>query len=455
MTRLFLLIAAILAGLAVPAIAQELLLDGDWDGGVRVAAGMELPLTLHLRGGLSTMDSPDQGAANVQLIVTREGDDIIVEVPSAKGVFTLRPAADGVSLAGSLAQHGAQLPAHFARRAAGAPVPVRDRPQMPKPPFPYGAKEVEFPSDAGVMLAGTLIRPAGAGLLPAVVLIAGSGPQNRDETVSGHKPFLIIADRLARAGIAVLRYDKRGVGGSSGDYRGATAADFVTDGRAALAWLRRQPGIDPNRIGLIGHSEGAEIAPEIAGGNPDIAFLVLLAPPGVRGDQVLLTQKRAIELASGMPADIVDRSIATQTEMIAAVMASSDAEAIRSKVSTLLMARGVPADRAAVIAADAASPAFRGLLDRDPIPALKMLDQPVLVIAGARDLQVLPDVNLPPIRAALAGNRDARIVLMPGLNHLLQPAATGTPQEYVSISTTIDPAVLDLIEHWVTAKAKR
>jgi pimeloyl-ACP methyl ester carboxylesterase len=326
---------------------------------------------------------------------------------------------------------------------------------MPNPPFPYAAKEVQFPSEPGVMLAGTLIRPAGAGSQPAVVLIAGSGPQNRDETVSGHKPFLIIADRLARAGIAVLRYDKRGVGGSSGDYRGATAADFVTDARAALAWLRRQPGIDPNRIGLIGHSEGAEIAPEIARGNSDVAFLVLLAPPGVRGDQVLLTQKRAIELASGMPADIVDRSIATQTEMIAAVMASSDAEAIRSKVSTLLMARGVPADRAAVIAADAASPAFRGLLDRDPIPALKMLDQPVLVIAGARDLQVLPDVNLPPIRAALAGNRDARIVLMPGLNHLLQPATIGTPQEYVSIPTTIDPAVLDLIEHWVTAETKR
>lgn len=455
MTRPSFLITAILVGLAVPAFAQEVLLDGDWDGGVRVAAGTDLPLTLHLRGGASTMDSPDQGAANVQLIVTRQGDDIVVEVPSAKGVFTLRPAADGQSLAGTLAQRDAQLPAHFARRVAGAPVPIRDRPQMPKPPFPYGAKEVQFASDPGVMLAGTLIRPAGAGPRPAVVLIAGSGPQNRDETVSGHKPFLIIADRLARAGIAVLRYDKRGVGESSGDYRGATAADFATDGRAALAWLRRQPGIDPNRIGLIGHSEGAEIAPEIARGNPDVAFLVLLAPPGVRGDQVLLTQKRAIELASGMPADIVDQSMANETDLIAAVKTSPDAGTVRAKVSTLLVARGVPAERAAAIAVDAASPAFRGLLDRDPIPALKMLDQPVLVIAGTRDLQVLPDVNLPPIRAALAGDRHARIVLMPGLNHLFQPATTGLPQEYVGIPTTIDPAVLDLIEHWVTAEAKR
>lgn len=455
MHRPTILLAAILAGLAVPALAQGDPIDGDWDGGVRVAAGMELPLALHLKGGASTLDSPDQGASNVQVIVTRDGDDVAVEIPSAHGLLALKLSADGATLAGTLSQGVQHLPVHFQRRAAGGAAPVRDRPQMPKAPFPYSAKEVQFPGGPGASLAGTLIRPVGTGPRAAVVLIAGSGPQNRDETVSGHRPFLIIADRLARAGIAVLRYDKRGVGGSAGDYRTATGADFVADARAALAWLRRQPGIDPNRIGLIGHSEGAEIAPEVAKGNSDVAFLVLLAAPGVPGDQLLLSQKKAIELASGVPADVVDQSIATEADMIAAVRASPDGDAARAKITTLLVARGAPADRAAAVAADAASPAFRVLLDQDPIPALAAIDQPVLVIAGERDLQVLPAVNLPPIRAALAGNRQARIVLLPGLNHLLQPATSGLPQEYVSIPITIDPAVLDLIEHWVTAEAKR
>jgi hypothetical protein len=344
------------------------------------------------------------------------------------------------------------MSAHFTRRAPGAAAPVPDRPQTPHPPFPYQVRDVSFAGGAGEMLAGTLSQPPGAGPFPAVVMIAGSGPQNRDETVEGHKIFLVIADRLTRAGIAVLRYDKRGVGGSKGSYVTATTADFAADAEAAAGWLRTQPGI--GKLGLIGHSEGAEIAPIVANEDPKVAFVVLLSAPGLDGAQTILSQQRAVLLASGASPAEVEAKEALEQRVLEAVRAAPDPAAAQAAAAKTLAEAGVPAEQAAAEARQVASPWYRQFLDDDPAPALRKLRQPTLVVAGSKDLQVLPDLNLPVIRAALASNKATKIVEFDGLNHLLQPATTGAPSEYGTIPITVDPAALDLITDWVTKQGR-
>lgn len=449
---LTLLMGAAVAGVAAAQAPSPV--TGDWDGALKVPAGIEVPLTLHLRDAGSTIDSPDQNAAGVPVSLTRDKDQWVVDIPASRARFTGALSADGQSLDGTFVQGGASLPAHFTRRAPGAPAPVRDRPQTPRPPYPYLTQEASFLSGAGVRLAGTLSLPPGKGPFPAVVMIAGSGPQNRDETIEGHKPFAVIADRLTRAGIAVLRYDKRGVGGSSGSYTLATGSDFGADAEAAVAWLHAQPGIAEGKLGLIGHSEGAEIAPSVANADPRVAFVVLLSAPGVSGARIIASQQRAILYASGLAPAVVEGKAAVERQLLAAVVGAHDAAGARTAARDVLVRSGMPADRAAAEAEQVSSPWYREFLDDNPAPALRRLKKPVLVVAGSKDLQVLPDLNLPVIRDALAGNADARIVELDGLNHLLQPATTGAPSEYGTITTTVAPAALDLIVDWVVGRTR-
>jgi pimeloyl-ACP methyl ester carboxylesterase len=450
------LIATALLGLASVAQAQTPLptppITGDWDGALKVPAGIELPLTLHFTPAGATLDSPDQNAAGVPVQVSQSGGAVTVDLTASKARFVGALSPDGQTLEGPFTQGGMTLSAHFTRRAPGVAAPVRDRPQTPHPPFPYTNQEVSFTSEGRIVLAGTLSRPPGAGPFPAVVMIAGSGPQNRDETVEGHKIFLVIADRLTRAGIAVLRYDKRGIGASKGSYAAATGADFAADAEAAVAWLRGQPGV--GKIGLIGHSEGAEIAPVVANKDPRVAFVVLLSAPGLDGEQTILTQQRAILLASGASPSEVEAKGELERRLLDAVRAAPDELAAKAAAEKLLTDSGLSAEAAAAQAKGLASPWYRQFLDDDPAPALRMLRQPALVVAGSKDLQVLPDLNLPVIRAALADNKAAKIVELDGLNHLLQPATTGAPSEYGTIPITVAPAALDLITDWVVARGR-
>ncbi len=427
---------------------------GDWDGALKVPAGIEIPLILHLTETGATLDSPDQNAAGVPATLSRNGDAIVVEIPSSKARFTATLSADGQSLVGTFSQGGMNLPAHFNRRAPGAAAPQRDRPQTPHPPFPYANQEVSFAGGGDAVLAGTLSRPPGAGPFPAVVMIAGSGPQNRDETVAGHKIFLVIADRLTRAGVAVLRYDKRGVGASKGSYAQATGADFTADAEAAAAFLRGQPGIATDKIGLLGHSEGAEIAPRVAEHDPHIAFVVLLSAPAVNGAEIISSQQKAILLASGVPEAAASAQNQVQLRVLDAVGQAADEASAKAAAEKILVEAGMPAATAAAQASQVASPWFREFLSDDPGPALRKLRQPTLVVSGSKDLQVLPELNLPVIRQALADNKDARIVELDGLNHLLQPATTGTPQEYGTIAISVAPAALDLITDWVVERTR-
>jgi hypothetical protein len=302
-----------------------------------------------------------------------------------------------------------------------------------------------------VRLAGTLTLPEGKGPFAAVVLIAGSGANGRDEKVFGHAPFLVLADHLTRHGVAVLRFDKRGVGQSTGDFAAATTADFAADAEAGAAYLRSRPEIDRRRIGLIGHSEGGVIAPMVAERDPAIAFLVLMAGPGVRGDRIIMAQTRAIAAASGAPPAALEAGEARQRRFLDVLMAAKDQAAAETAVRGMLEGRMPDAAVEAQVKV-AASPWYRSYIAYDPAPALRRLRIPVLALIGSKDLQVPPDQNLPALRAALAGDPRAEVAELPGLNHLFQPATTGSPAEYGQIEQTLSLIALDRISSWILTK---
>ena len=320
--------------------------------------------------------------------------------------------------------------------------------------------------DGGHTLAGTLTKPRAPAPHPAIVLVTGSGPQDRDETIVGHKPFAVLADAITRRGVAVLRYDDRGVGQSEGDFASATSFDHASDALAAVRYLAGRADIAEERVGLGGHSEGAMIAPLIAAQAPDeVAFLVLLAPPAIVGEEIILTQGLALERRMGMPeADAQAQADLRRRAIRAAIEAESDAEfdaavasAIEDRVK--LIAEGDARDAARAALAQAL-PAFRGpwfrcFLAFDPAESLRKVVCPVLALIGENDVQVLPDENVPPLEAALeaAPTDDVRVEVLPGLNHLLQTSETGLPSEYGSIEETISPGALELIADWVAEHA--
>ena len=315
------------------------------------------------------------------------------------------------------------------------------------------------------MLAGTLTLPDeaahGPGPYPAAVLVSGSGPQDRDETLFGHKPFAVLADALTRAGVAVLRYDDRGYGEGTGDHAAATTRDFAADALGAARFLSARN--DVRAVGVIGHSEGGLIAPLLASENPDeVAFAVLLAGPAVRGDDVLRAQSAAMMRAAGQDDAAVAKNRAVQDALFDAVSEAADDADLDAKLAAVAeaMLRDVPAaDREAArpnVEAQTrrmAAPWMRAFVALDPAPALRKLRRPTLAAFGGRDLQVTAEANVLPMTRALAGNPAAAVVVFPNLNHLFQPAETGLPGEYGTIETTLDPRLLGTVTAWVTRAA--
>ena len=289
------------------------------------------------------------------------------------------------------------------------------RPQMPKPPYPYRAEDVTYENKAGgVKLAGTLTVPSGPGPFPAVILITGSGAQDRDESLLGHKPFLVLADYLSRRGIAVLRVDDRGVGGSTGHTKSSTSDDFAGDVLAGVDFLKGRKEIDPSKIGLIGHSEGGIIAPMAAARSKDIAFIVLMAGTGVPGDQILAAQGQLILKASGSSESEMKQERDVQKRLIDIIVQEKDEKAAQVKLAAALkeiLAAMPESERKAVAekpgalseaAVDAFNNAwFRYFLTYDPRPTLRTVACPVLAINGEKDLQVPAKENLAEIEKAL------------------------------------------------------
>ncbi len=429
-------------------------IDGAWMGTLDAGA-IKLRVVFHIAntadGLTATMDSLDQGMkAFAMTSVSRDGTTLKIDSKQLDGTFSGKIAADKSSIDGTWTQHGGAMPLVLKPVKDQAELELK-RPQNPVKPYPYHDEDVSYDNKAqNVTLAATLTIPQGKGPFPGVLLITGSGPQDRDEALLGHQPFLVLSDYLTRHGIAVLRADDRGVGKSTGVFAKGTTADFATDAEAGVAYLKTRPEIDPHKIGLVGHSEGGLIAPMVAARNKDVAFIVMMAGTGVPGDQILPAQGEAIEVANGKSPEEAAKNAAKEKEMLTLVETEKDDAALQKELKEK-MAGEVPEAQIGLQISQITSVWFRYFLTYDPATALRKVTCPVLAINGSLDKQVLPDQNLPAIRKALAasGNQHVEVDELPGLNHLFQTAKTGSPAEYSQIEETMSPVALDKMATWI------
>jgi pimeloyl-ACP methyl ester carboxylesterase len=435
--------------------------EGTWQGALETP-GLRLRLQLHIshddkKQMVAALDSLDQGVSGLPASkVSQKDATVTFEIPGVGGVYegTINAAKD--ALFGTWTQSDVPQKLNFVRQ--DQPLEV-SRPQNPTKPYPYAEEDVTFPNaKANITLAGTLTAPHTGGPFPTVLLIAASGPHDRDETLAGHKPFLVLADALTRNGYAVLRYDKRGIAGSTGDYGSATTEDFASDAEAAIAFLRTRHDLNPKKFGAIGHSEGGNIAAMLAVANPQqLSWIVMLAAPALKGEDALLLQSKLIAQAGGLTDDQINASLAFDRKAYSLVREEHDLAALRKKIADLVkssgMAASLPPPAMESQIKMISSPWFRFALDYDPVPTLKMVTCPVLALDGEKDLQVPSAENLPLIQSALeAGdNKDFEVAELPGLNHLFQASETGSPSEYGVIQETFSPDALTKILAWVAA----
>jgi len=426
-------------------------IDGAWMGTLETGAA-KLRVVFHIfnaeDGLMATLDSPDQGAKGIPVTkVTREDASLKMEVKMVGGVFEGKIAKDLTVIEGTWTQ-GSPLPLVLKKVKDVSKLEPR-RPQNPVKPYPYREEGVAYENPvAHIKLAATLTLPQGNGPFPGVVLITGSGPQDRDETVFGHKPFLILSDYLTRQGIAVLRADDRGVAKSGGSFQSATTADFATDAEAGVAYLKTRAEV--SKIGLIGHSEGGVIAPMVAARNHNVAFIVMMAGTGVPGDQILVEQTRLISELMGASHEQASKDAEEERELLAMVKQEKD-QTVLDKALRKKLAGKLPDAQLGVEEKQVTSPWFRYFIAYDPATALRKITCPVLALNGEKDVQVPPQQNLPAIRKALeeAGNKNFEAVELPGLNHLFQTAKTGAPTEYAQIEETMSPVALEKIASWI------
>ncbi len=446
---------------------------GSWMGSLNVGA-MQLRMRFEFSVSEGTLEarvfSVDQGNAEVPVeSVTLAGATVAIAMPMAGATYqgTL---SDGVRIEGSFAQMGSSLSLNLERTTEGTDT---RRPQDPVPPLPYMSEDVSYPNpDGGHTLAGTFTRPESGGPFPAVILISGSGPQDRDEALLGHRPFLVLSDHLTRSGIAVLRFDDRGVGESTGDFASSTSRDFASDVLAGVAYLKTRDDVDATGIGLAGHSEGGLIAPMVAVESDDVAFVVLMAGTGVNGERILYTQGALIARASGASEEAIRANQGLQRAIFAVLKAESDLERAGEILTELVRtaleeaseetrAQSGITDQASLDGAVAAqvqsvnTPWFRFFLTYEPAETIERLTVPVLAINGENDLQVPYEENLREIEAALrrGGNTEYEIYSLPGLNHLFQYSETGSPSEYQAIEETWSVEVMELIAEWILETA--
>lgn len=457
-------LAAFLTALLLPAAVFAQDITGDWSGMLEVPTG-SLKLIVNVSRNeagaySSSLQAPAQSPKKMAADITQfESGVLRIEITSLHVVYSATLKGD--SLVNGTYTQGMSFPLNMVR-GRGAKAAPRLRPQEPKPPFPYQSEEVTFRNTKdSITLAGTLTLPPGRGKHPCAILITGSGPENRDEEVFGHKPFLVLADYLSRQGIAVLRVDDRGVGKSEGHHGTATTPDFANDVRAAIAFLKSRKDINRRKIGLIGHSEGGAIGGMVAADNKDVDFLVLLAGPGLRGDQVLLQQSADLGRVQGMSdSDLLlvrERNEAIYRILLHPRDTARLGEELTEYLKSLV---AEDPDNEQTGSADAAvagqvaqltSPWVRFFVAYDPAEALRRVDCPVLALNGSKDLQVNAAQNLPAIRKALTegGNKKVTTEELPGLNHLFQESSTGNPAEYGSIEQTFSPAALERIAGWL------
>ncbi|MGA3014362.1 MAG: alpha/beta hydrolase [Bacteroidales bacterium] len=467
---LFVLMMVSLNGLAQD---QDLVgkIKGSWSGPLKVGAA-ELTLVINIipdekNNFTVTIDSPDQGVKGIATSkVTVTLDSLVVKSAILKGSYEGAFSDNYSTLNGKWKQSGMTFPLDLHHSFDKYSI---NRPQEPKPPYPYLEREVIVKNEkANVELAGTLTTPQSGGPFPAVILITGSGPQNRDEELMGHKPFLVLADYLTRKGLAVLRVDDRGIAKSSGKFSTATTLDFATDVSAEVDFLKKQKDIDSTRIGLLGHSEGGLIAPIVASERKDIAFIVLLAGPGVTGEKILLSQVAILNRRAGLSDKEVKDDSLLRIKIYSIIKKNPDNNKASEKIKSLIksFAKKNPDEMGFAKMDDnqlnlfiqqGTSAWFRTFLILDPVNYLSKVQCPLLALNGSLDIQVPAKENLPAIEKAMifGGNSNYSMEEMPGLNHLFQHATTGNIDEYSKIEETMSPDVLEKIAVWINKIWKR
>lgn len=434
---------------------------------------------------LLVMDSLNQGAGGFKGTAMETEGKTIFKIAALGASFTGTRDATEEKLTGKYKQGPSEFDLVLERRTEPEVFETLSlrRPQTPKAPFPYRSEDVKFENKAAnLTLAGTLTLPNGEGPFPAAILISGSGPLDRDETIAGHKPFLVLADHLTKAGIAVLRFDDRGVGQSTGDHAAATTSDFTTDALAGFEYLRSRPEIAATQIGMIGHSEGGLIAPLAAVKEPSIGWIVLLAGPGVNGEQVMYSQGQKMLLAeSAQPYQLAQQRILQETlfqlvksnsgkldrkllaqqaleqitnQLVELKQASASsktpstdpAEDPKSELSQMALKQLIVANLQAMD-----NPWFKFFAAHEPGPVLEQVKCPVLALNGSKDTQVIASLNLPAIAKALTtgGNQMSTIQELPGLNHLFQTCETGGISEYAKLEETLAIQVLEIVTKWI------
>jgi uncharacterized protein len=411
---------------------------------------------------VAKFDSLDQGATDLPI------DSIVLDGTK----LTFSAAKFGISYEGTLNEKGDEISGTFKQGPGATPLVFRrtaevaklNRPQEPKKPYPYDEEQVSYRNEKdNIKLAGTLTVPRGGGKYPVVLLITGSGSQDRDETIAGHRPFLVLADHLTRNGIAVLRVDDRGIGGSDMGSLSVTSENFAEDVLAGVNFLKQRKQIDPRMIGLIGHSEGGMIAPMVAARSKDVSFIVLLAGLGQRGEDVIYAQTELIQKTQGTPAETTKHTIALARKINAIVKAETDGMRIEQRINEEIAAyEATLGDSHKELFKPAASsvksylpiyktPWYRFFITFDPAPVLKNVKVPVLALNGEHDLQVPAKENLDLIAAGLkaGGNVDVTVRSFPRLNHLFQTSQTGLLSEYGQIEETMSPEVLKTVSDWI------
>lgn len=477
MRTLMACLAVIAAPLASEATVQEpdaptpADFAGNWMGTLDVGAAQLRLRFVFAEGddGLTAeVFSLDQGNAripNASIVVS--GATVTVSMSALGASYEGTLSAEDGKITGTLTQTGTSYPLVL-ERVSEEEAEMR-RPQDPEEPYPYLAEDVTYPNpDGGHTMAGTFTRPAEGGPFPAVILISGSGPQNRNEELMGHRPFLVLADHLTRRGIAVLRYDDRGVGESTGRFATATTPDFASDALAAVSYLKTRDDVNPAAIGLAGHSEGGVVAPIAATQSDDVSYIVLMAGTGVNGERILYAQAALILKAGGATEEAVADNRARQERIFEVLRTEPDREQAAREIEAIIradletaddeeLARAGITDSASaetVIAAQVQqvnTPWFRYFLTYDPAEMLERVTVPVLAINGEKDLQVPWEENLREIEAALqrGGNTRYEIRAFPDLNHLFQHSATGAPSEYQAIEETWAVEVMEVIADWI------
>ena len=452
-------------GLVVAAQVATPNIEGNWLGELE-AGGVKLRIVLKIQksanGYAAKFDSLDQGASDLPIdSIVLDGNRLSFSAAKLDINYegTLNEAGDEIS--GTFKQGTNTIPLVFKRVAA---VPKLNRPQEPKKPYPYDEEEVSYRHEKdNIKIAGTLTVPRGGGPYPAVLLITGSGSQDRNETITGHRPFLVLADHLTRNGIAVLRVDDRGVGGTDMGSLSATSENFAEDVLAGVGFLKQRKEIDPKMIGLIGHSEGGMIAPMAAARSKDVSFIVLLAGPGQRGEDIIYTQTELIYKAQGTHIDTTRHAIGLAKRINSIVKTETDAKRIEQKINEEIAAydrtlgdlqKKLFEPAAGAIKASMPmyqTPWYRYFITFDPLPVLKNVKVPVLALNGELDLQVAAKENLDLIGAGLkaGGNEDVTLKAFPKLNHLFQGSQTGLPSEYGQIEETMSPEVLKTVSDWI------